>query len=831
MADSGRGKGMAGASTSSFGEQLRRLREAVGLTQEELAERAGLSRDAVGALEAGRRRHPHPQTVRALAGGLGLSDREALALRAAVPKRAAGSPADGEARAAPLPIPSTRLVGRERERTELRRLLTGGEARLVTVTGPGGVGKTRLALELARDLEVAYSDGAVFVPLAALQEPDLVLPTIATALGVREASGQSLVERVAQHLHDRNRLLVLDNLEHLTEVTPVVATLLAACPGLVVLATSRATLRLSGEHEYPLLPLPAPLPNRSMTLESLAVIDAVALFVQRARAARPDFALSTENAPAVATICARLDGLPLAVELAAARIKVLSPDTLLARLGSGLALLSGGPRDQDARLRSMHDAIAWSYDLLSAEEQTLFRRLAVFVGGITLDAAEAVGMMEGERGKAGTGERSDSDALRRAMTPPVHGSSPCPPVPLSPSPLDLIASLVDKSLLRRLDEEGGEPRFGMLATVQEFARERLEAAGEADVTHRAHAAHFLALAEAAWPAFRQRARQEPWLDRLEAERANLRAALGWLHERGDAEALLRLAGALGWFWYVRGPLAEGRAWLERALTSQPVGVPGGLRTRAMVGAGLVAHFQGDDETARAWLEATLADRDDPWLRAFALLLLGMVAEDHGDYDRAAAHFGEALTRFREADDRANTALALIHLGVVAWGRGDLAGATALCEEALALQRGIEDDWGLSVSLGYLGLLAGERGDYAAAAMAHRESLQLRWAAGIWEDIAASLGDLGALAATVGRGRQAARLFGAAAALREEMGRVVIMLPERTVFERAEACARNELGEEAFAAAEAVGRALPIAQAVREAAALAAAITAGESAEG
>jgi hypothetical protein len=363
----------------------------------------------------------------------------------------------------------------------------------------------------------------------------------------------------------------------------------------------------------------------------------------------------------------------------------------------------------------------------------------------------------------------------------------------------------------------------MLATIQEYGLEKL-APGEGSTARRVHAAYFFELAERAWPAFRQRAGQELWLDRLEEERANLRAALAWLDESGDTASLLRLAGALSWFWYIRGPLGEGRSWLARAIAAQDADVSGASRVRAAVGAGLLAHFQDDDEQARMWLESSLAwssELDDPWLLAFTLLLLGMVAEDYGDYHLAEARFTEALTRFRTADDQANAALTLTHVGVAAWGQGDVERAARLCREAMALQRATKDDWGLSVSLGYLGLIAVEGDNCRYAATALRESLQLRWDAEVWEDVAASLSDLAVLAAAVERPEQAARLFGAAAAVRDETGRWPIpLLPERAVFERAEAAARRALTLEAYAAAEAAGRALPREQAICEAVALA-----------
>ena len=440
---------------------------------------------------------------------------------------------------------------------------------------------------------------------------------------------------------------------------------------------------------------------------------------------------------------------------------------LLARLGSGLALLAGGSRDQAARLQSMRAAIAWSYDLLDPADQALFRRLSVFPDAFTLETAEAV------------------TAVIQGMKVTSHGEAI--------SVLDGVSSLVDKSLLRRLDVEADQPRFSMLAIIREYGSEQLEERGEGTEARRAHAAYFLDLAEQAAHAFRRRTAQEPWLDRLEQERSNFSIALMRLDESGDTASLLRMAGALAWFWYIRGPLSEGRSWLERVLAHPAPGAPDAIRVRAMVGAGLLAHFQGDDGQARMWLETSLTQSsglDDPWLRAFALLLLGMVAEDHGDYPLAEERFAGALDLFRAANDESNAALALVHLGVAAWGMGDIERAEQLCQQALELQRPSMDSWGVSISLGYLGLIAGERGEYARSAAAHRESLELRWRAGVWEDVAASFADLAALAARVDKPEQAARLFGAADALREEAGRPAINLPERAVFESAEERAQS-----------------------------------------
>jgi non-specific serine/threonine protein kinase len=363
----------------------------------------------------------------------------------------------------------------------------------------------------------------------------------------------------------------------------------------------------------------------------------------------------------------------------------------------------------------------------------------------------------------------------------------------------------------------------MLTIIREYGIERLDEAEEGAAARRAHADYYLDLADQAAHAFRHRSGHEGWLDRLELERSNFSVALMYLDSEGDSATLLRLAGALGWFWYIRGPLSEGRSWLERALNSPAPDTPATFRIRAMVAAGLLAHFQGDDDRARTWLEASLTQSsglDDPWLCAFALLLLGMVAEDHGDYSLAELRFADALGLFRAADDESNAALALVHLGVAAWGMGDVERAEGLCRQAVALQRASGDTWGIAISLGYLGLIAGERGEHATAAIAHRESLELRWQAGVWEDVAACFADLAALAVRAGRAERAARLFGAADALREEAGRPALNLPERAVFEHAEERTRQVLGATAFSKGLADGRALPREQAVDEAVALA-----------
>ncbi len=771
-----------------FGEHLRRFRVAAGLSQEALAERAGLSVQAIGALETGKRRRPYPHTVAALAEALGLAtqDRETLTIA-----RAASAPA--VATTLPLlPAPPVPLIGRDDEFRATWDRLAAGRDRLLTLTGPGGVGKTSLALAVAAGASDLFSGDVAFVPLADITDTALIAAEVAPAVGTPTSGQESLDAVVRRALRDRRMLLVLDNLEHLPAAALWIAELLAACPALTILATSRATLRIRGEREIPLGPLALPDFQAIRSPAEVQDVPAVRLFIERAPA--PAFTLTQANAAAVAAICRRVDGLPLAIELAAARVKVLSPAALLARLDQMLPMLTGGPQDQSHRLRSMEAAIAWSYNLLDPVERALFRRLSVFAGGFTLEAAEAVGQGD---------------------------------VASSVSTLDLVASLVDKSLLRRLDAGEGEPRFGMLATIQAYGLQQLGEASESDAAHQAHAAYVVELAERTWPDFRQ----QTGVDLLDGERANLRAALNWLHEHGEWMLLLRLAGALSWFWYIHGPLDEGRIWMERALATDAAQRPGPARARALIGAALLAHYQGEDGLARDWLNAGLEQAEatqDSWLHGSSLMLQGIVAEDQGLYSDAETRFTAALAIFQASNDHSNMALALNHLGVVAWGQGDVDRAAARCQESLALQRELGENWGLSVALGYLGLLAAEQGNVAHAATLHGESLRLRWDASIWEEVIGSLVDLASLAAITERPREAARLFGVADALREASGRLLTAnYPERVVYDRERARTQAALGSEGFAAAEAEGRALPRDRAISEALDLAAEIARGE----
>ncbi|MFL5882103.1 MAG: LuxR C-terminal-related transcriptional regulator, partial [Actinomycetota bacterium] len=682
-------------------------------------------------------------------------------------------------------------MGREREVAAVVELLREPAVRLVTLTGPAGVGKTRLAVRVAEELRPAFADGVAFVPLAPVRDPDQVLPAVAQALGVREGGARPLAERLTASLRARKLLLVLDNLEQVLDAAPRLAHLLAACPPLTVLTTSRAVLRVSGEHDVPVPSLALPAAGRRLALDELARTEAVALFVARARAADPGFALTEANAASVAAICERLDGLPLAIELAAARVPVLPSEALLARLDDRLRLLTGGPHDQPPRLRSMRDAVAWSHDLLTAEEQTLFRRLAVFVGGLTLEAAEAVC---GEPGL---------------------------------DVLDGVTALVGQSLLRRLDGPTGEPRYAMLETVREFGLEMLEANGEAEDAGRRHAAFYLGLAERLAPVH-VGPHPVAWLDRLAADHDNLRTAFDRLGRAEQAEACLRLAAACGWYWYRRGYIREGRTRLDRGLAlagPEPTAAKG----RALRWAAELALWGGDLPAAAALGREGLAVWDavgDRRGRVLALHVLALVEQHQGRWDAAAVLFEEELVYWREVGEPGAVGMVLMFLGMVAYGQGDPARARALVDEAAELFRAAGDRTWLAATDAYLGLFAADEGRLPEAAGRYQACLRGYAATGDASFIYTPLPGLAALAVEVRLPEAAARLLGAADAQLERTG---AGLPpfRRPAYERAGAGARAALGEAGFAAAHAAGRDLGVEDWFAEADRIVAAVEAAE----
>ena len=745
-----------------------------------------------------------------------------------------------EARPNNLPFQVTRLLGRERELRGVRTLLfrdpsaSSGQARLVTLTGPGGSGKTRLGLQAATELLDHFEDGAFFVDLAPISDPGLVVSSIARALGLRDAAGRPLQDVLVDFLRGRWLLLLLDNFEQILPAATMVAHLLSTCPRLSVLVTSRAPLQIGGEHELPVPPLSLPRPTEQPTPDRLVESAAVALFVERATAIRSDFVLTDANAPAVAEICIRLDGLPLAIELAAARIRLLSPEAMLVRLGDRFELLTGDRRDVPARQQTLRNTIAWSYDLLSETEQTLLRRLGVFVGGFTLGAGDWV---------LGTGDRWSS------------GRSPSTQHP-APSTLDVVGSLVARSLLRA-EGADDEPRFSMLETIREYALGRLAESGELNMLRRRHAEYFLMLAEQAEPHILS-VDGGHWLNRLQADHDNLRAALFWsLGDDGDVEIGVRIAAALSRFWQLRSYLSEGQRWLDLALASSNE-EPASSRAKALTGAGWLVHNSGDPRRAAA-LFAEAADlarqSGDRYSLALAAGDLGVIMEQQGEYERATALMTESLNLYREIGNREGVAdrlrglgsaacaqgdfpravkhleenlaecrqfggafrlaLALGALGLAVLYQGDAERALNLFDESLAHFREIEHTYGIAWAQHYLGRVELLRGDIGRGAALLVESLDTRQRLGDRSGIAQCLETIGAVGLARRQATQAVSLFAAAASLREAIDSPLAPA-ERVGFDRELAAARAQIGEEAFAAVWAEGWVLPIDLAVERA---------------
>src|SRR5215211_2507768 len=703
-----------------------------------------------------------------------------------------------------LPLQATPLVGREREVDEVRRRLLRPEVRLLTLSGPGGIGKTRLALQAAAELLDEFQDGVFFVPLATVTDPQLVVSAVMGTLGVRETGDLPLG---------------LDNFEQVLAAAPVVTELLEA-PRLKALTTSRTALRLYGEQEYAVPPLAVPDTVHLPELEALSHYEAVKLFIERAQAARADFSITNENAPAVAEICARLDGLPLAIELAAARIKLLPPKAMLGRLGRRLKLLSGGARDLPERQRTLRGAIEWSHNLLDEGEKTLFARLAIFSGGRTLEAIEAVCDAQGD---------------------------------LPMDAFDGVSSLVDKSLLTQEEGPDGEPRFVMLETIHEYAREKLRESGEAEEIARVHAEYFLALAEEAEPQLTG-PEQVEWMERLEAEHDNLRAALSRLLEAGEPGSALRIGGAVWRFWNVRGYLSEGRRWLESGLSGGE-GSPLGVRAKASLGLGYLALMQGDYTHAVESLQRSLnlyREAQDRRGAAYALCFLGWVAADRNELDRAERLLEESLTLSRAAGTPRDVSVALNALAMLEVYRGDYERAGAMQEECLTLAREAGDVQIIAVLTYNLGLTAVMTGEYERAEAVYEEAHELFWEVGD-RDMAAlannrlgflalsrddpdraeglcagamrelheraripgldfALDVLAGVAAARGEIRRAARLWGAASATRE-VNNIPWLPEEREMIELYIDAARSLLDEATWHEEREKGRSMTLDQAV------------------
>jgi predicted ATPase/transcriptional regulator with XRE-family HTH domain len=766
---------------ASFGRWLKLRRRILDLTQDQLAREVGCSIVTIRKLESDERR-PSRQIAERLAECLRIAPQERVAfigLARAEPYRdeALALAPDSMPHPAPqrtrsnLPLPLTRLIGRKQEVTAVRSTLLRADTRLLTLSGPPGIGKTRLALQVATELRDAFADGAYFVDLAAIRDPELVMSAIAQVLAIRQIGGRPLTESLQDYLHDKRVLLLLDNFEQVVDAAALIVGLLQGCSGLKALITSRVMLRVRGEQVVLLTPLLLPDLERPLAMRSLAQNPAMALFVERAQAVLPGFALTPTNAPLIAALCTHLDGLPLAIELVAVRVKLQPLNALLAGLDQRLALLTDGPRDLPLRHQTLRAALAGSYELLEQPAQMLFRRLGVFVGGATLEAIEAV--CAGEAARKQGSNTHPLPALPRSLTP-------------------ILSALVEHSLIVSRAASDDAPRFIMLETIREYALELLVEYGEASAARQAHAGAFLDLAERAEPELHAQD-QVAWLDHLEAEHPNLRAALEWALQTHDRERAVRLGRALWWFWSVRGYSSEGRRWLDRILDDALPLVEGAtskhaigpqLRSNiatALLAAGHLALFQGDFVAARDRLGASLAiwhelaalareERQVQQGLAAALNFLFLTLQFVGDIAAREPIRTEYQTLSATLDDPLVRAMLLFNEGRGALlQEGNYMEAGSQLEQSLVLFRGLGDLWYIAQVVIDLGLVAVYQEDYGAARAWYEEGLTLARALKNRSLIATALNNLGEVARCQDGDERAAVLYAESLQLHQDLG--------------------------------------------------------------
>lgn len=740
----------------------------------------------------------HPPVADLALQPVDVADRSLLA--AWIEPRQNGTHAPPLSQFASLPSLPTPLIGRERERRSIHALVERPDVRLLTLTGTGGAGKTRLALHVAADLQHAFADGVAYVSLSSVTDSSMVVEAVSQALGVRDDDLRTPIEQLQFALAPKQMLLVLDNFEHLLAAGPLLAELLVAAPGMTILVTSRVVLHVYGEHVFEVPPLPLPDLDHVPPLPELATNPAIALFVQRAQAVDPLFRITTINARTIAELCVRLDGLPLSIELAAARIKLLAPHTLLTRLATRLGVLTWGPRDLPPRHQTLRATLDWSYRLLQPSTQRVFARLAVFSGAFSLEAAEAICGDGIDRVEHGNG--SDQTARRSTKTD-VR----------APSILDELMTLVDSSLIQSVPANDDEHRFRMLETIREYAGERLAMQGEDASMHRRFAMYYLALAQAAEPAL-SGSQQYAWLNRLEREHDQVRAALGWMLHVGNIEDAARLATALRPFWMIRGHLSEGRRWLDQILR-QRAALPDQVLANVFLAAGRLARQQGDLKDAAERLHESLAlhrQLDDPLGTAAVLGYLGVLAYDQGDFAEAETLHTRSLALRRATDDRWGVAATLANLGEVTRQQGLLDRATSLHEESLALFQQLGDQWGIAAALLNLATTACDHGAFDQSQRLFLASAPYWQRLNDREGLAECIEGLACIAAACGQAERAIQLAGAAHAARRIL-EAPLPPADQIRYDRFLATARNALHGSSLDRAWNTGLAMTLEQAL------------------